>query len=124
VAVVADQAARPLGDGNRDYSMNLTGKDIITYATIGIVGYIAYRVFSLGENVGTAVNKFWTGLTFDTESIGPYVTLTPGAQLSQADYIARGYLEILPDGRTRITPAGEAYIRSQQAKVVSGEIIN
>lgn len=104
--------------------MNLTGRDVVTLVTVGVVGYIAYRVFSLGENVGTAFNKFWTGLTFDTKSLGPYVTLTPGAQLSQADYIARGYLEILPDGRSRITPAGEAYIRAQQAKVVQGEIIN
>lgn len=104
--------------------MNLTGRDVVAFAAVGIVGYVVYRMATFGEDVGTAFNKFWSGLTFDTDSLGPPIQLTPGAQLSQADYIARGFMEIGPDGVSRITPKGEQYIRSQWAKEVQGEIIN
>jgi hypothetical protein len=104
--------------------MRLTGKDIFYLTLVGAGAYVLYRVFNFGESVSEAVNKFWTGLTFDPASLGPAISMPPGAAQAQTDWIQRGYLEILPDGSTRITAAGEAYIRQQREKTVQGTVIN
>lgn len=103
--------------------MKLTGRDLVSLGVLGIGAYVLYRVTRFGDSVGDAFNRFWTGLTFDSSSLGPSPQLTPSAAQAQADWIQKGYLEILPDGGTRITPAGEAYIRQQREKVIQGEII-
>lgn len=104
--------------------MKVTGKDLFYLSLIGAGAYIFYRVATFGETASEAFNKFWSGLTFDTASLGPPIELTPGALASQEDWIKRGYLELLPDGGTRITPAGEAYIQQQREKIVQGQVIN
>lgn len=84
----------------------------------GIGAYIAYRVVRFGEAVGDVAKRLWDGITFDPASMGPFVTLTPGARMSEEEYLRLGFLERLPDGRTRITPLGEWYIEMMRA---SGE---
>jgi len=104
--------------------MNLKGKDIFWLSVTGVVGYMVYRVFALGESVSEAAGNFWEGVTFDPASMGPPAQLTPGAQMSEADWIIKGYLERTPEGGTRLTPAGDEYIQQQREKIVTGKIIN
>jgi len=103
--------------------MKLTGRDLVSFGVLGIGAYILYRVTRFGDSVGDALNRFWTGLTFDSASLGPAIQLTPGAAEAQTDWIKKGFLEVLPDGGTRITPAGEEYIRQQREKVIQGQVI-
>jgi len=104
--------------------VNVKGKDVFFYTLTGVALYVVYRMMNFGENAGEAVAKFWDGVTFDPESLGPRAQLTEGAQLSQADWITRGFLEMRPDGGTFITPAGEAYIQQQREKVITGQVVN
>lgn len=104
--------------------MAFRGKDIFWLTFAGVAAYVAYRVFNYGDTIGEAMDRFWEGLTFDADTLGPETQLTPGAQLSQAEYIRRGFLEVLPDGRTRITPKGEEYIRAQMAREIQGEVVS
>jgi hypothetical protein len=100
--------------------MRLTGKDVFYLALTGVGLFVVYRVVVAGDTVANAFSKFWTGLTFDTTSLGPAIALPPGAAAAQADYIAKGFMT--PDGK--LTAAGEAYIKRMQEKVVTGEVIN
>lgn len=93
--------------------MTLRGSDWFYIAAGAVLLYAAYRMVRFGESAAQAAGKIWDGLAFDPATLGPGVQLTPGARLSQQEFISRGYLQVLPDGRTRITPEGEAYIRSQ-----------
>jgi len=103
--------------------MNVKGKDLFFYTLTGITLYMVYRMVNFGESLSEAASGFWEGLTFNPESLGPKAQLTEGAQLSQADWITRGFLEITPEGGTRITPAGEQYIRQQREKVINGQVV-
>lgn len=102
----------------------MRGKDLFFMMLAGITGYIAYRVLALGEPVGEALSRFWEGLTFDADTLGPGVELTPEAKMSRAEYIRKGYLRVLPDGSTVITPLGEQYIQSQLEKEVQGDVVS
>ncbi len=112
--------------------MNVKGKDIFFYTLSGVALYVVYRMINFGDSISEAAGSFWDGVTFDPDSMGTDAKLTPGALQSQADWIAKGYLEIVDVGRqpfgyeptTRITPAGEAYIRQQREKVVTGQVVN
>ncbi len=112
--------------------MNIKGKDVFFYTLTGVALFVVYRMMNFGETISEAAGSFWEGVTFDPDSIGPGAQLTPGALQSQADWIAKGYLEFADVGRqpfgyertTRITPAGEAYIRQQREKVVTGQVVN
>ncbi len=104
--------------------MNVKGKDIFFYTLSGVALYVVYRMINFGDSISEAAGSFWDGVTFDPDSMGPGATLTKGAQLSQADWIARGFLEITPQGGTRITPAGDSYIRQQREKVITGRVVN
>ena len=112
--------------------MNIKGKDVFFYTLTGITLYVVYRMVNFGETVNEAVSGFWEGVTFDPDSMGPGAQLTPGALQSQADWIAKGYLEFVDEGRqpfgyqptTRITPAGEEYMRQQREKIVTGQVVN
>jgi len=110
--------------------VNLSGKDIFWLSITGLTGYLFYRVFHLGESLDEAWAhfwngpKFWEGLTFNPATLGPPVQSTPGAAAAQNEWIKLGYLELLPDGSTQITPAGDAYIMRQKEKIVTGKIVN
>jgi hypothetical protein len=115
--------------------VNIKGKDIFFYSLTGVVLYVVYRMTNYGESASEAAIGFWDGLTgddprfwegvfFDSASMGPSVQLTEGARASQADWIKRGFLEITPEGGTRITPAGEAYVQQQQEKIITGQVVN
>jgi len=104
--------------------MNIRGKDVFFYGLAGLGIYIVYRVLNFGDSITDAAASFWEGVTFDPDSMGPPAQLTEGAQLSQADWIAQGYLAFTPEGGTRITAAGEAYIQRQREKVVTGQVVN
>jgi len=94
----------------------LKGKDYLFITLAGIAGYTAYRIFNFGDTATRAVSKLWEGLTFSKGDLPPQARLKKSAQLSQADMIRRGYLVIDSTGRSRITPAGEAYITAQREK--------
>lgn len=76
---------------------------------------VAWYLNKLGGGIITGWKKFVEGVNFDEKTLGPKVELTPAAKMTQEHYIEMGYLEVLPDGRTRITPEGEDYIRQMQA---------
>ncbi len=73
--------------------MNIKGKDVFFYTLTGVALFVVYRMMNFGENASEAIGKFWDGVTFDPDTLGPGAQLTEGAQLSQADWIARGFLE-------------------------------
>lgn len=115
--------------------MNVKGKDVFFYSLTGITFYVVYRMMNYGETVTEAVTgfwegltgedpRFWEGVTFDPASMGPSAALTEGAQMSQADWITKGFLKMTPEGGTFITPAGEAYIRQQREKTITGQVVN
>ena len=81
------------------------------------VAYVIYRVFGASDAVAAGAKKFSEGVRLmlgDRTSLGTPVQTTPQAALSRDEYIKRGYLEVLPSGRTQITAAGQMYIRQQQ----------
>jgi len=104
--------------------VNLSGKDIFWLGITGLTGYLVYRVFHLGESLDVAWSKFWECVHFTSAMLGSPVQLTPGAADAQNEWIKLGYLELLPDGSTQITPAGDAYIMRQKEKIVTGKIVN
>lgn len=112
--------------------MNVSGKDIFWLGLTGIAGYVLYRVINFGDSIAEAASSVWDGVTFDPSTMGPPAQLTKGAQLAQADWIAKGYLEFVEAGRqpfgytptTRITPAGEAYIQRQRERDITGRVVN
>ena len=94
----------------------MSGFDAKGYAmfTAAIVGAVViFRAMRGADTIIGGVNKIVEGLTFNPESLGPVAELTPGAVEAQNEYIRLGYLVRLADGRTRITPLGEAYIAEQ-----------
>lgn len=92
----------------------MSGRDYF-YIALGLAAlWLAGRAIRGGEVLTEGAARLWEGVTFDPASLGESVQLTEGARLSQEQWIALGYLEMLPDGRTRITPAGQAYIDSQR----------
>ena len=92
-------------------------KNLKFYAIGAGVLFVTYQYWRLKKTLESVTPaKLWEALTFSVEDLGPAVELTEQAALSQQDYIDRGYLEVLPGGGTRITPAGEAYIAEQLAK--------
>lgn len=81
------------------------------------VTYVVYRIFGAGDSIAGGVKNFSEGvrtLFGDTSFLGERVSTTPQAALSRDEYIKRGYLEVLPNGRTQITSAGRLYIEQQQ----------
>jgi hypothetical protein len=102
-------------------AQRVTGKDIFYVVLAGGAAFALFKVFAGSAVLQQGLRRFWDGMTFDPASLGPSAALTQGAQLSQQDYIERGYLEIDPaTGWSRITPAGEEYIRQQQAAATMG----
>ncbi len=95
--------------------MKLQGIDYLYIAAGLAMLYVVWRAVSAGESVTDAARRFVAGINFDPSSLGPGVTLTPGAKMSEEEFIKVGYLVRLADGSTRITPAGQAYIDRQQA---------
>lgn len=93
------------------------GKDIFYLAGLVAAAYAVYKISdTLGSLADFDASKFYKGLTFNPASLGPPVELTPDAQARQTDWIERGFLEILPNGSTRITAYGQAYISEQNAQ--------
>lgn len=94
--------------------LDYKGVGVLGLLAIGVLWYASRKVGAAAESVVDGFIKFGDGLTFDPASLGEPVTLTEPAQLSQQDYIDRGYLIVLPDGGTQITAAGNQYIENQQ----------
>lgn len=86
---------------------------LIIAAAVGVGIYYAIR--RMGSGVVDGWGRFVDAVNFDPESLGPNVELTDTAKGSKEWYIEQGYLEILPNGSSRITEAGEAYIAENQA---------
>jgi len=91
------------------------GAGVLGLIGAAVLWYASRKAGAVVEDAIDGVVKFGEALTFSESDLGPGVELSAGANLSQAEYIERGYLEVLPNGSTRITLAGEDYIASQGA---------
>jgi len=100
----------------------MRGADYFWAAAGVAVLVVGYEVVKGGLTVGQAVGKFFSGLSFDTSSLGQSPQLTPAANLSRQQYIDMGYLVVNPDGSTSITAAGNAYIARQQQAAASQSV--
>lgn len=90
--------------------MKVGGSDYF-YIAAGLAAlYVVFRGVGALDSFAGGLGRFLSALTFDPESLGRSPQLTAGAKASQEQWVALGYLEVLPDGSTRITEAGEAYI--------------
>lgn len=89
------------------------GAAVVTVGALVVFLILRQDTQAIAGQVSDIVKKFREGLAFDPNSLGAPVQLTDSAQAHQQWLIDQGYLELLPDGRTRITPAGYAYSDNQ-----------
>lgn len=81
------------------------------------VAYVVYRVFGASDSFAAGAKNFSEGVRAffgDTSFLGEGVALSGAGQLSRDEYIKRGYLVVLPNGRTQITAEGNMYIDEQR----------